>query len=207
MEEKKVDRRIRKTRQAFRKALLKLLQEKPFEKISVTDLTNQADIARITFYKHYDSKEALLLSIVKGFFENFFERFTPEVYLSFLESGKLDSAAQLAEQEAISLDSLRLLGLSLKVLGPELRKLAIESFLRANTDDRLSSHEQYLLASYHTGGAMALMESFFLGNLESGLELEKVRIVPWIFLRALHKQLTEEQLLHELLSSDVGSSS
>ena len=135
MEEKKVDRRVRKTRQAFRKALLELLEEKPFEKISVTDLTNRADIARITFYKHYKSKEGLLLSIIKGFFENFFENFARGDYLAFMGTDSLDTAAKLAEQEAISHDSLRLLGISLKVLGPELRKLAIESFLRMNMDE------------------------------------------------------------------------
>ena len=36
-------------------ALLELLDEKPLEKITVTDITKRADVNRGTFYLHYDS--------------------------------------------------------------------------------------------------------------------------------------------------------
>lgn len=35
--------------------MLKLLDEKPLEKITVTDITNRADVNRGTFYLHYNS--------------------------------------------------------------------------------------------------------------------------------------------------------
>lgn len=36
-------------------ALLELLDEKPLEKITVTDIANRADVSRGTFYLHYES--------------------------------------------------------------------------------------------------------------------------------------------------------
>lgn len=60
----KPDRRIRKTKAAFAKALLTLLDEKPFKKITVTDIVTYADVNRGTFYKHYQEKEDLLDEVI-----------------------------------------------------------------------------------------------------------------------------------------------
>lgn len=49
----KLDRRTRKTREAMYLALIGLLQEKPLNSISVTELTRAADINRSTFYLHF----------------------------------------------------------------------------------------------------------------------------------------------------------
>lgn len=44
----------------IRNALVSLMQEKPFEKITITDIVRRADINRGTFYAHFkDSREVL----------------------------------------------------------------------------------------------------------------------------------------------------
>ncbi len=48
-----LDRRTRRTREALLRALLELLQEKPLNSITVTELTDRADVNRATFYTHY----------------------------------------------------------------------------------------------------------------------------------------------------------
>lgn len=48
-----LDRRTRKTREAMYLALSGLLQEKPLNAISVTELARAADINRSTFYLHF----------------------------------------------------------------------------------------------------------------------------------------------------------
>ena len=50
---KKTDRRVKYTKQAIRDSFLKLLSEKPIEKISVTEICREAEINRGTFYSHY----------------------------------------------------------------------------------------------------------------------------------------------------------
>lgn len=53
MEERKDDRRVRRTRAQLRRALTELLQEKGIDSLSVTELTSRADVNRGTFYCHY----------------------------------------------------------------------------------------------------------------------------------------------------------
>ncbi len=54
------DKRIRKTKQYIKQALIKLLTEKSFEQITVTELCKISDISRITFYAHYNDKFTLV---------------------------------------------------------------------------------------------------------------------------------------------------
>lgn len=48
------DRRVKRTKRSLREALFKLLQQKPVNHISVTELTKLADVNRATFYFYYD---------------------------------------------------------------------------------------------------------------------------------------------------------
>lgn len=48
-------RNAARSRRLIRDALLELLDEKPLEKITVTDITKRADVNRGTFYLHYNS--------------------------------------------------------------------------------------------------------------------------------------------------------
>ena len=60
---KKEDRRVRYTKQAIRDGFLRLLAEKPIEKISVTEICREADINRGTFYAHYSDPYELKRSL------------------------------------------------------------------------------------------------------------------------------------------------
>jgi AcrR family transcriptional regulator len=64
----KTDRRVRRTRELLRQALVSLILERGYEHISVQDILDRADIGRSTFYAHYRDKDQLLLS---GFDEAF----------------------------------------------------------------------------------------------------------------------------------------
>jgi AcrR family transcriptional regulator len=58
----KTDRRVRRTRELLRRALFSLVQEQGYERITVQDILDRADIGRSTFYAHYRDKDDLLLS-------------------------------------------------------------------------------------------------------------------------------------------------
>ena len=53
MNNTKADRRIRKTQALLRNTLTRLLMEKDLKNISVSELTDMADVNRGTFYLHY----------------------------------------------------------------------------------------------------------------------------------------------------------
>lgn len=56
------DRRVRRTKQHLHTALMSLIAEKGYDKITVQNLTDRADVGRSTFYAHYETKDDLLLS-------------------------------------------------------------------------------------------------------------------------------------------------
>jgi AcrR family transcriptional regulator len=66
---KKTDARVRRTRDALGDALIELMQEKPFETITVQDVLDRAHVSRSTFYSHYSDKDDLLMSDAEEFFE------------------------------------------------------------------------------------------------------------------------------------------
>ena len=55
----KTDRRIQRTRQSLRTALLTLIKEKGYDAISIEEITERANVGRATFYLHYKNKEDL----------------------------------------------------------------------------------------------------------------------------------------------------
>lgn len=57
----KTDLRITKTHRLLVRALVKLLEEKPFSKISVKDICEEALVSRSGFYSHFEDKYHLLL--------------------------------------------------------------------------------------------------------------------------------------------------
>ncbi|QFY10065.1 TetR family transcriptional regulator [Nonomuraea phyllanthi] len=56
------DRRVRRTRELLRRALIELIVEKGYERITVQDIIDRADVGRSTFYAHYTDKDDLLVS-------------------------------------------------------------------------------------------------------------------------------------------------
>src|SRR4051812_42681588 len=65
------DRRVRRTQRALREAFIGLVLERGYDAVTIEDITDRADVARATFYAHYEDKEQLLAAL--------FEELTTEV--------------------------------------------------------------------------------------------------------------------------------
>ena len=83
MEHATQDRRVRKTKTRIFEALIELMMEKGYDRVTVQDIIDRADVGRSTFYAHYRDKEALL--------ESGFEELRP-----FFEASEDDSDPSLA---------------------------------------------------------------------------------------------------------------
>lgn len=64
MKNKKMDRRVKKTRALIKDALVQLLAEKEFSSISITEIVHLSDLNRSTFYAHFQDKEDLLACLI-----------------------------------------------------------------------------------------------------------------------------------------------
>jgi AcrR family transcriptional regulator len=65
----KIDRRVLRTRDRLGDALIGLMQERPFDAITVQEVLNRARVSRSTFYVHYRDKDDLFLSDADEFLE------------------------------------------------------------------------------------------------------------------------------------------
>jgi AcrR family transcriptional regulator len=61
MADDKIDRRVQRTRDLLRRALMQLIDEKGYDTLTIQDITERANLGRTTFYLHYESKDDLLL--------------------------------------------------------------------------------------------------------------------------------------------------
>ena len=65
MPEVKEDRRIQRTRELLRSAMVSLIREQGFEVLTVQHIIDRANVGRSTFYAHFKSKEDLLTGSVE----------------------------------------------------------------------------------------------------------------------------------------------
>jgi AcrR family transcriptional regulator len=63
--EKKPDRRIKKSKDSIRRALLELMADKKMSEITISELADAANITRKTFYQHYSIVNDVLDDIEK----------------------------------------------------------------------------------------------------------------------------------------------
>lgn len=61
MADDKIDRRVQRTRELLRNALMQLVNEKGYDSVTIQDITERANLGRTTFYLHYESKDDLFL--------------------------------------------------------------------------------------------------------------------------------------------------
>ena len=66
-----LDPRARRTREALRQAVLKLIEQRDFSELSVQDITQQAGVNRATFYLHYRDRDDLVGQIFDAIFDEY----------------------------------------------------------------------------------------------------------------------------------------
>jgi AcrR family transcriptional regulator len=58
----RTDRRVERTKQLIRAAFRSLLEEKGYERVTVQEIIDRANVGRATFYAHFDNKDELFAS-------------------------------------------------------------------------------------------------------------------------------------------------
>src|SRR5689334_8627333 len=94
-----VDRRVRRTQRALREAFVGLVLEHGYDGVTIEDITERADVARATFYAHFDDKEQLLTTLFEEITTELSERLTrvdhvPEHIRTDAVAGFYEHAAQ-----------------------------------------------------------------------------------------------------------------
>jgi AcrR family transcriptional regulator len=73
----RLDARQARSRKALNLALFSLLEEKPFDRITIREISDRAGTGYATFFRHYTSKEALLEDLAEGEIDALMQRIVP----------------------------------------------------------------------------------------------------------------------------------
>ena len=159
-----------RSRRLIRDAYVNLMQEKPIDKISISDIVREADLNRGTFYAHYSNPMDVLMEIadeilgdVQGFFADFsFTDFLKEPMPLLLRVEKL-----LAD----NLDFYRRINLNTASIGftDQIKKILIE-YISSNKSvpENLRENPHFTVAlELFAGGLISVYLGFVLGTIRA----------------------------------------
>lgn len=189
------DPRVRRTRRILQDSLCALLKSKSFSDLSITDICKQADIARVTFYQHYDNKETLLLASVTDFFAGLHQTIDQEKVNRYLETGDTTTLNSTQQMNLADPKQVRLIGVALQYVGADVRKIMLASFLEtySQRETELSEKEIQVIATFYIGGTLTLMEQFLSGQLS--ISQSEFQISTLKLLRILRQGAIESNIL------------
>lgn len=82
----KEDKRILKTKQLIKNTFSKLLDEKEFEKITISEIANNAMISKGTFYYHYEDKYDFVQKLIDEMIEEYKEHMIKRLNKEYIKS-------------------------------------------------------------------------------------------------------------------------
>lgn len=192
------DPRIKRTRAHLQNAFCTLMENRPFESISITDICKEAEIARVTFYQHYDSKEALLLACVSDFFAGLYQSVDQSALDQYFETGEIGAFLSTQQMGLTDPSQVRLVGVALQQIGSAVRKLTIQSFLStfSQRETEFGEKELEVLATFYVGGVLTLLEQFLSG--EMSVSPAEFQLTTLSLLRLLRQGAIESQIFPDV---------
>lgn len=154
------DLRVKRTRRLLATALVELTLERPFDSVTVRDLTDRANIGYATFFRHYSGKEELLRAMLQEVIAELLDLLEPHL-------GENPSEAALvvfrhAQQHA---DLYRLLlktGHSIDLL-PEAVRVGVQS-IRRGYAGKAGSRVPFEVAAQHLVRSFVNLIDWWLEN-------------------------------------------
>ena len=159
-----------RSRRLIRDAYVNLMQEKPIDKISISDIVREADLNRGTFYAHYSNPMDVLMEIaneILGDVEGFFADFN---FTDFLQN-PTPLLLRVEKLLADNLDFYRRINLNTASIGftDRIKKILIE-YISSNKSvpENLRENPHFTVAlELFAGGLISVYLGFVLGTIRA----------------------------------------
>lgn len=167
----KQDKRSKRTREWLLETLLELIEKKEYSEISITELTERADIARQTFYLNYDKKDDILLSRMDEILDEYFKKVQKNLdtkddpYWDF----EVKQLIYVWQQNEALFRALQKAGLALQAL-EKLSEFFILFHMKAQNLQELDKKHQYLVY-YLAGGVYMVLNKWFENEMNTPIEI------------------------------------
>lgn len=164
MKELENDRRTRLTKALIRQAFTSLLEEKPIQRIAVTELCQRAGINRSTFYAHYGDIYDLLQQIEEDMLRDFQQALAPllEADLEMLSPLQITTGIYRCLKDNADLCTVTLGEHRDKDFALRLVSIGRESYLRAYSRQFPAATRRQLeyFYAFASGGHMGLLRKW-----------------------------------------------
>lgn len=170
--DKKIDRRVLKTKYAIYNAFVELLSEKEITHITITDISKKADINRKTFYNYYSDIYEVMEEIENMTVDTFIKRldtiefttmtdFLTQVFMQFTQiiNSDLDFFSHLFKTNNRSI-------LIVKIVD------AIKEYIRKRIEkeQELDLQKFNIVADFYIPGILSVYMNWFINNYDISIE-------------------------------------
>ena len=159
-----------RSRRLIRDAYVNLMQEKPIDKISISDIVREADLNRGTFYAHYSNPMDVLMEIaneILGDVEGFFADFS---FTDFLQN-PMPLLLRVEKMLADNLDFYRRINLNTATIGftDRIKKNMVEyNSTNKSVPENLRGNPHFKVAlELFAGGLISVYLGFVLGTIRA----------------------------------------
>jgi len=173
----KPNRQVERTKSWIFDALMLLMDEKPYEKITVSDIADKAGVARPTFYRNFDDKDEVVLQYLSNSFNT--------ELASAEKTGKDDKPNNIV----LTLDvkymtkhqkNMKKILSTADVEARIYRELQLYTLSLIKSYKRQLSAEEYLIfrykICYQITGSLKVLFDWFINNMPMPIE----RLVPML---------------------------
>ena len=167
------DRRTRKTNKAIKKALVKLMLEKDITKITIKDITEEADINRGTFYFHFSDIYEVLEQIENEIINKIYELIDEFDFKSPSKS-PLDFLLKLSSflNDDREFNKLLIINEQSVTFLNKLKELFKDKIIKDNIKNiDKKNHQLYACSlTFIASGTIDLYKEWFKGNIDMSIE-------------------------------------
>ncbi|MFC6261784.1 TetR/AcrR family transcriptional regulator [Levilactobacillus fujinensis] len=162
-----MDRRTLKTQRLIKDTLLQLLQQKPLHKITVSEITQIANIGRGTFYVHYPDVDSLYDQIINEAIDNLTELFD-QTYPSDADDANFTALFRAVTQYLTTNATLFGVLLRNQKSGKVMRQLKDLFAQRVMTERQFDPNDSEIqvTVAFTTAGAIGVLSDWLTGTLD-----------------------------------------
>ncbi len=163
---KAINKQVDRTRNWIFNALLSLLGKKPYDEIKIANITEEAGVARQSFYRNYDSKDDIIYKFVSGIILEYAKRLK-----GLLNAGDITHLQTLEEFFKVFLEKKdELLRIKNASLTPVLLNafwnffFELSDISEALEKEKMINQEAYM--RYQLGGFISVVVWWINGDME-----------------------------------------
>ena len=181
------DLRVQRTRKLLTDAFTELIEERPFEEISVSALCNRAMIRRTTFYKHFADKDEFLTFYIHAIRDEFEQRIRSGANASSSETHELDMTRELirflSTHERLmdnAMNSLSFIAL-MDALGDTIGQDITAAIKADSAFEKQAKNDAELSGAFMAGGILRMVEYWW----RSGRDPKKAEAIEELVSQAM----------------------